>query len=92
MLNETGRDYKTAVDKLNQYFALRKNTSFNRHKFRQEKQKEGETVAHFITHLCQLPTVCDFPKDVLDNFIRDQLIDNCPRNCKQIFSQKGTWT
>ena len=33
-LNETGNDYKTTVDKLNQYFAPRKNTFFNRHKFR----------------------------------------------------------
>ena len=48
---ETGTDYKTAVDKLNQYFAPRKNTSYNRHIFRQEKQKEGETISQFVTML-----------------------------------------
>ena len=57
--------------------ARRKNTSFNRHKFRQEKQKEGETVAHFVTRLRQLAALCDFPNDSLDSFICDQLIDNC---------------
>ena len=59
-LTETGTDYKTAAEKLSQYFAPRKNTSYNRHKFRQEKQKEGETVAQFVTRLRQLAALCDF--------------------------------
>ena len=41
-LTDTGTDYKTAADKLNEYFAPRKNTSYNHHIFRQEKQKDGE--------------------------------------------------
>ena len=79
-LTETGTDYKTAAEKLSQYFARRKNTSYNRHKFRQEKQKEGETVAQFVKRLRQLAALCDFPDDSVDSvdsFIRDQLIDNC---------------
>ena len=76
-LTETGTDYKTAAEKLSQYFTPRKNTSYNRHKFRQEKQKEGETVAQFVTRLRQLAALCDFPDDSVDSFIRDQLIDNC---------------
>ena len=74
---ETGTDYKTAVDKLNQYFPPRKNTSYNRHIFRQEKQKEGETISQFVTRLRQLAIFCDFPAESIDSFIQDQVIDNC---------------
>lgn len=76
-LTETGTDYKTAADKLNEYFAPRQNTSYNRHIFRQEKQKDGETVAQFVTRLRRLATLCDFPAESTDSFIRDQVIDNC---------------
>ena len=74
---ETGTNYKTAVDKLNQYFAPRKNTSYNGHIFRQEKQKEGETISQFVTRLQQLAIFCDFPAESIDSFIQDQVIDNC---------------
>ena len=76
-LTETGTDYKTEAEKLSQCFAPRKNPSYNRHKFRQEKQKEGETVAQFVTRLRQLAALCDFPDDSVDSFNRDQLIDIC---------------
>ena len=65
------------MDKLNQYFAPRKNTSYNRHIFRQEKQKEGETISQFVAKLRQLTIFCDFPAESMDSFIQDQVIDNC---------------
>ena len=76
-LTATGDDYKTAKEKLDDYFSPRKNTSYNRHTFRKEKQKEGESVSQFTTGLRQLATLCDFPAESIDDFIRDQIIDNC---------------
>ena len=48
-LTETGDDYKTAIEKLDEYFSPRQNTSYNRHTFRKEKQREGESVSQFTT-------------------------------------------
>ena len=44
--------------------------------FRKEGQKEGESVGQFVTKLRQLAILCEFG-DQVDDFIRDQVIDNC---------------
>ena len=49
-----------ARDKLNEYFTPRKNTSYNRYIFSQESQKQGETVAQYVTGLRLLGTLCEF--------------------------------
>ena len=41
-------------EKLDEYFSPRKNTSYNRHTFRKEKQRESESVSQFTTRLRQL--------------------------------------
>ena len=76
-LTATGDDYKTAKEKSDEYFSPRTNTSFNYHTFRKEKQKEGESVSQFTTRLRQLEALCDFPAESIDDFIRDQITDNC---------------
>ena len=75
-LPATGTDYKTAKDKLTAHFTPKQNTSYNRHMFRKEVQKEGENVGQFVTRLRQLAALCEFGDQVGD-FIRDQVVDNC---------------
>ena len=75
-LPNTGETYTTAKEKITAYFTPRKNTSYNRHMFRKDSQTEGESVAQFVTRLRQLANLCEFG-DHIDDFIRDQVIDNC---------------
>ena len=46
-LFDTGTTYEQALDKLNKYFAPKKNVAFIRHMFRQSKQ-EDEKEDNFI--------------------------------------------
>ena len=75
-LTDTGTTYVQAQDKLNEYFTPRKNTSYNCYIFRQESQKQGETVAQYVTRLRLLGTLCEFG-EMLNDFLRDQVIDHC---------------
>ena len=69
-------DYEEAKKKLEEYFKPAKNLPYQRHIFRQAKQKDGETMAQFVTRLRQLAVDCEFGTDN-DDFIRDQVIDKC---------------
>ena len=71
--------YETTVRALTDYFTPMTNTSYSRHIFRQEKQKDGETVAQFATRLRTLAktSFIDFSADNINDFIRDQIIDAC---------------
>ena len=69
--------FETALAALNGYFTPHRNTSYNRHIFRQAKQQEDETVSQYVTRLRTLAKDCAFPADQLPDFIRDQVIDNC---------------
>ncbi len=75
-LIDTGEDYKTASEKLSQYFTPSKNIPYNRHLFRQETLAEGESIAQYVTRLRQLGESCEFG-DHLNDFIRDQVIEKC---------------
>ena len=52
---------------LNRYFAPTKIQVMQSALFRQEKQKEGETIAQFVTRLQQLAVFCDFPGESMDS-------------------------
>ena len=43
-LEETGDDYKTAIEKLDEYFTPKKNVDYEIFQFRQTKQNIGETT------------------------------------------------
>eukprot|EP00795_Rhopilema_esculentum_P011693 gene11693-17_t len=68
-------DYKTALAKLDTYFAPQKNVDFEIFQFRQAKQKIGETTDQFATRLCKLATNCEFTD--LDKEIKSAIMQNC---------------
>ena len=49
-LSDTGNDddYDKAVEKLTEYFAPKKNWLYERHRFRQAKQRVHESIDQFI--------------------------------------------
>jgi hypothetical protein len=69
-------DYDRAVTALNKHFKVEHHTTFRRHLFRITTQKEGETIAQFVTRLRNLSTGCSYGEDT-DNQIRDQVIETC---------------
>ncbi|KAK3720930.1 hypothetical protein QZH41_014537, partial [Actinostola sp. cb2023] len=79
-LPDTGEDddFDTAVEKLNQYFSPKTNTTYEVYNFRQAKQKEGEMLYSFHTRLRQLSKYCAFPDT--DKEIKEQIILSCSSN------------
>ena len=75
-LPETGDDYKTALEKLTEYFNPCKNIAFERHVFRQAAQSAGDTMDSYVTRLRTLAKTCQFDAS-LDEMIRDQIIEKC---------------
>ena len=73
-LPNTGDDYKTALEKLNEYFQPKKNIPFERHVFRQAFQQPDESMDAFVTRLRVLSKNCNF-SELADEAIRDQAID-----------------
>ena len=74
-LTDTGTTYVHAIDKLNEYFAPKKNILFERHMFRQSKQEEDETVDNFIARLSKLSITCDFSELQKEDMVHDLVID-----------------
>ncbi|CAB3992802.1 Retrovirus-related Pol poly from transposon, partial [Paramuricea clavata] len=75
-LPNTGDDYKTALEKLNEYFQPKRNIPFERHVFRQASQQPDESMDVFVTRLRTLSKTCVFGEQT-DEAIRDQAIDKC---------------
>ena len=67
--------YQKALRTLHAHFSVQLNEPYERHVFRNLKQKEGETVDQIITRLrCQVEN-CN--SDNADEPIRDEVIDKC---------------
>ena len=73
-LEETGDDYKTAIEKLDKYFTPKKNVDYEIFQFRQAKQNNGETTDQFATRLRKLAAHCEF--DDLDQEIKTAITQN----------------
>jgi len=52
--NGDDNDYDTSVERLNAYFSPQTNIAYEVYKFRQTKQKEGESLDSYHTQLRQL--------------------------------------
>ena len=56
----TAADYKTATDKLTEYFEPQKNRRYEVYRFRQATQEAHETLDQFHTRLRTLAQTCSF--------------------------------
>lgn len=77
-LSETGTDFKTAVDKLDEYFQPQKNVIFERYVFKNARPTSGESIDSYITvitRLRQLAETCNF--NDTESEIRDQFVMTC---------------
>ena len=76
-MSEVGdeKDYKKTVEKLNEYFLLKKNVLLGTHKFRQLKQIIEETVDQYCTRLRQQAIICEFSNS--ENERKIQLVEGC---------------
>ena len=70
--DDSAQGYLTLTQSLSNYFEPKKNLDFEVVKFRQEEQREGETIDSFCTRLRQLALRCDF--DNTDREIKIQLL------------------
>ena len=69
-------EYEIALKLLDAYFAPKANVPYERHVFRQMKQRDSETVDQFIVRLRHQAENCSFGDDFNEQ-IRDQVIDKC---------------
>ena len=67
---------KEVLDVLDKQFLPKKNVTYERHVFRKESQKPGETVDVFATRLRGLVKTCEYGP-LQDEMIRDQIVDKC---------------
>ncbi|CAB4026618.1 Hypothetical predicted protein [Paramuricea clavata] len=76
-LSEVGedKDYKKAVEKLNEYFLPKKNVLLETRKFRQLKQITEETIDQYCTRLRQQATIGEFSNS--ENELKIQLVEGC---------------
>ena len=77
-LADTGSDYKSAKQALNDHFNPRKSIEFERFTFRQCHQEPSETVTQFHVRLQRLATHCEFA--VKDGEVKSQIIQTCTSN------------
>ena len=67
------KTYTTVKDKFENHFVKKRNVIFERAKFNQKKQEEGEPVDTFITSLCGLAEYCEYGA-LHDDMIRDRIV------------------
>jgi len=74
-LQNTGNDYQTAKQQLEECFTPRKNVNFQIFQFHQTTQLPDETIDQFLTRLRKLAATCEF-HDV-SREVKAIIIQNC---------------
>ncbi|MCG7865814.1 MAG: reverse transcriptase family protein [Candidatus Thiodiazotropha taylori] len=73
LTEDQSKKYSEVTKKFKDYFVIRRNTIFERAKFNQRKQEEGESVDSFITSLYSLAEHCEYG-GLKDQLIRDRIV------------------
>lgn len=68
--------YDAMVRKLTEFFAPKRNKTFERHIFRNMKQLENKTIDMFVIRLRQQAERCEYDGG-LDDFLKDQITEGC---------------
>lgn len=74
-LEDTGEDFKTAGEKLLEYFEPKRHHLFSIYQFRQLAQEEEESYDDYTTRLKQAAAPCEFPEGWREVEIQMQLIE-----------------
>lgn len=69
-------EYELALEKLNEFFEPKKNSTYERHVFRQIQQEQDEKIGIFAMKLRTQAERCEFG-DTLNDNIKDQIIAKC---------------
>ena len=72
---EAETDYKTAEEKLTEFFAPQTNIAYEVYNFRQARQNQGESLDSYHVRLRQLAKTCDFVD--IDKEIKEHIILSC---------------
>ncbi|KAL3877565.1 hypothetical protein ACJMK2_035262 [Sinanodonta woodiana] len=73
LTEEDQNKWKPMTDRFTRYFIPKRNVIFERAKFNQRKQEEGELVYSFVTAIYVLAENCNFGS-LHDEMIRDRLV------------------
>ena len=68
-------DYKKAVKMLDDHFAYKPNTAFERQLFRKMSWRKEETVAQFVHRLREQAALCAFGERTVSERLRDQVVE-----------------
>lgn len=71
--DESGEDYKTVVEKFDNYWSAQTNEVYERYVFRKRMQAAGETFEHFVRDVRKQARQCNF-EGLADSMIRDQIV------------------
>ena len=74
LTEEERKTYDIVRDKLERHFVQRRNVIFERAKFNQRRQEDGEPVDSFITALYALAEHCAYYGALHDEMIRDRIV------------------
>lgn len=77
-LSDTGDDFDTAATKLDEHFSPKKNIRFERYRFKQARQQQGESLDQFTSRLRLLAENCEFTN--VNDSLADQILMNCTSN------------
>ena len=67
------QSYETVLEKFHGYFVKKRNIIFERARFNQRRQQEGESVDDFITSLHSLSEHCNYGQ-LREEMIRDRIV------------------
>lgn len=71
--NDDSNNYSKVKEALDAHFVVRKNVIFERARFNERKQEEGESVDSFITALYALAEHCNY-QNLKEDLIRDRIV------------------
>ena len=71
--NDDRKKFDKVVDKIDEYFKVRKNIIFERARFNRRTQQEGEAADEYITYLYSLADNCQYG-NLKEEMIRDRLV------------------
>ena len=73
LTDDEKKNYDTVVEKLDRHFVKKRNVIFERARFNQRKQEEGESVDDFVTALFCLSEHCQYG-NLREEMIRDRIV------------------